>query len=149
VDIHAVNVVQQDAFAFGGCERPVAELAVGYRDGGDCIGIGRFAPHPSPLPAGEREQGARVLSCECWLVGGAYLGVLPLAVLLRAVGNVPFEVPVEEVLVGTEKERAGAAGGVENFQLGRILWRQRRTLTPALSRSTGRGGRIKKLPNRL
>ena len=46
------------------------------------------------------------------------LGAVPLRV-----GDVPVAMPVEQVLVGADEERAGAAGRVEDAQLGGLLGR--------------------------
>ena len=44
-----------------------------------------------------------------------------LGVLGRAVFDVAVAVPVEQVLVGAEQERAGAARGVEDAELGCLV----------------------------
>ena len=88
VDVHAVDVVEEDALVLGGAEAPEA--------------AGALVDFPG--------------------------------VLRGAVGDVPVAVPVEQVLVGAEQERAGAAGGVEDAQLGGLLGAERaRSYLPPLS----------------
>ncbi|MCK4392393.1 hypothetical protein KAX17_05765, partial [Candidatus Bipolaricaulota bacterium] len=54
--------------------------------------------------------------------GAVELGVAAFGVLRRIVFLVPFLVPVEEILVCTEEERTGTAGGIEHPDLRYFSW---------------------------
>ena len=90
VDVHAVDVVEQDALALGGGQLPTRRPRA-WQSFGDC---------------GRSDR----RSCA-------------LAHFLRVVGDVPVAVPVQQVLVGAEQERAGAAGGVERCAAARLCRR--------------------------
>ena len=38
-------------------------------------------------------------------------------------GGIPIAMPIEEILVGVDQERARAAGRIEDAELGRLFWR--------------------------
>jgi hypothetical protein len=91
VDVHAIQVGQQDALALAHGEAPAAftpTLALPRRGGGN-----KRAAQPGVPAPGE---------------------------FLRPLGGVLLQVPVQQVLVGADEEGTGAAGGVADAQFFRL-----------------------------
>jgi hypothetical protein len=93
VDIDAVDVGEEDAFAFADGETVVS--------GGD-------TPHPGPLPSEGRGRRGDLDDGRVFAGGPVFWIVF----------GVEFEVPVEEEIVSAEEKRAGAASGIQNAEFG-------------------------------
>ena len=105
IDVHAVEVGDEDAFALGGGELPVA----GGRGGGWRGRRKRLGD--KPLHLGRKRAIAGIG------VGFVERGIFLFGPSVGVVGHVVGEVPVEEIFEGAEEEGAGAAGGVEDGEV--------------------------------